>query len=73
MRKKGKNKQEDEQLNNLLCSITVINSKAQLSYRRLFSLNDVHGHPESLTPSAGTNLPQGPSFWHCQAQQGPYP
>lgn len=35
-----KNKQQDEQLNNLLCSITANNSKPQLSYRRIFSLSD---------------------------------
>lgn len=35
-----KNKQQDEQLNDLLCSITVNNSKSHLSYRRLFCLSD---------------------------------
>lgn len=39
-RDEERNKQQDEQPNDLFCSITVNNSKPQISYRRFFSLND---------------------------------
>lgn len=57
---KGKNKQRDEQLNNLLCSSTVSNFKFQLSYPRLLRLNGISMGTESpLHPgtTAGSDLP----------------
>lgn len=59
MRKKGKNKQRDEQLNDPVCSSTV-SAKFQLSYVRLSRLNNISMGTESpvhLGTSAGSDLP----------------
>lgn len=58
-----KNKQQDEQLNDLLCSIGVNNSKSQLSYRRLFSLGDASmGTQSPWHPMKGQTYLMDPPF-----------